>query len=121
MFAVLYVLKGVRADFGARAVVGPKGVVIGRSPDAELRLRDPSVSRVHCRVSVVNGKVFLADAGSVSGTTVNGSSVQERELASGDLIRVGTTEIQFQWSDADEKATESWQPPDQADDGGVGE
>jgi pSer/pThr/pTyr-binding forkhead associated (FHA) protein len=85
-------------------------VAIGRGPDAELRLSDPGVSRLHCRVYVADGKVWLADAGSAGGTTINGAGAQRQELATGDLIRVGTTEIQFHWSDSDEKATTAWDP-----------
>jgi pSer/pThr/pTyr-binding forkhead associated (FHA) protein len=114
MIALLRVLKGVDADNGRTTVVGPRGVVIGRGPEAELRLQDPGVSRAHCRVSVVDGKALLTDAGGAAGTTVNGAAVRRLELSSGDLIRVGNTEIQFNWSDLDEKNTEGWNPPDQA-------
>lgn len=64
-------------------------VLIGRDDHCDLRLRDPSASRVHCRVLAQEGRVFLKDAGSRWGTFVNGIRVSECELRSGDEIMIG--------------------------------
>lgn len=117
MLGLLQVVKGGDADRGRSAVVGTIAVVIGRGPEANLRLQDPGVSRVHCRVALAAGKAQLTDAGSASGTLINGAAVREHELQPGDLIRVGDTEIEYQVSHADERATTDWhgkQHPGQA-------
>jgi pSer/pThr/pTyr-binding forkhead associated (FHA) protein len=53
----------------------------------------------------------VSDAGSASGTWVNGKQIRTpQELRTGDVIVVGQTKLAFQWSDMDQKPTEGWQP-----------
>jgi pSer/pThr/pTyr-binding forkhead associated (FHA) protein len=71
-------------------------VVVGRVPDCNLRLDDPSASRRHARLEIVAGRVWLEDLGSANGTFVNGVRIAERvKLASGDRIRFHTEEFDF--------------------------
>lgn len=70
--------------------------VIGRGPDCIVRLDDPSVSRVHCRIAVDGGQATLYDADSRWGTLVNGQLTGCRELRAGDRITVGETELQLE-------------------------
>jgi serine phosphatase RsbU (regulator of sigma subunit) len=55
-------------------------VVIGRNPPADLILAGPTVSRRHCRVELVNGRLQLGDLASTNGTYVNGERVTEPVL-----------------------------------------
>ena len=82
--------------------------LIGRGPNNSICVSDPQVSRLHCQVKVEGNKVLLTDAGSVSGTWVNGERVTRHELQSGDVIRIGETQFTFRWDNPDEKRTESW-------------
>lgn len=66
-------------------------ILIGRGDSCDLRLDDPSASRVHCRLLARDGKVYLTDAGSRWGTLVNGVRVNECELVAGDQITIGET------------------------------
>ena len=70
-------------------------VLIGRSDSCEVKLDDPSASRVHCRVIARDGRVKLYDAGSRWGTFVNGQRVTECDLQPGDRIVVGETTLQL--------------------------
>ena len=72
--------------------IPPSGeLVIGRGPDASLRLGDELVSRAHAQLLVVPDGIRLADLGSRHGTLVNGQPLAgPRLLASGDVITVGT-------------------------------
>lgn len=70
-------------------------VLIGRDQSCHIQLRDPSVSRVHCRVIEHDGRVTLYDAGSRWGTFVNGKRVSECDLRPGDRIQVGETTLQL--------------------------
>ncbi|MBJ8346403.1 DUF3662 and FHA domain-containing protein [Antrihabitans sp. YC2-6] len=68
--------------------------VIGRGQDAQFRLPDTGVSRRHFEIRWDGHVAMLFDLGSTNGTTVNGSPVgQEWQLADGDLIRAGHSEI----------------------------
>ena len=67
--------------------------VIGRGQDAQFRLPDTGVSRRHLEIRWDGQAAMLTDLNSTNGTTVNNSPVQEWQLADGDVIRVGHSEI----------------------------
>ncbi len=63
--------------------------VLGRDPKADVPVLDEKASREHAEVAWKGGRWVLRDLGSRNGTRVNGVPVQERELVSGDEVRVG--------------------------------
>jgi hypothetical protein len=66
-------------------------VTIGRAPGATLRLEDPSVSRLHARISAAGR---IEDAGSSHGTFVDGARLTgPLALRDGARIRIGDQEI----------------------------
>ncbi|BBY99288.1 DUF3662 and FHA domain-containing protein [Mycolicibacterium fallax] len=67
--------------------------VIGRGQDAQFRLPDTGVSRRHVEIRWDGHVALLADLNSTNGTTVNNAPVQEWQLADGDVIRLGHSEI----------------------------
>ena len=67
--------------------------VIGRGQDAQFRLPDTGVSRRHVEIRWDGQLALLSDLNSTNGTTVNNAPVQEWQLADGDIIRVGHSEI----------------------------
>lgn len=81
-----------------------EALLVGRGEYCDIRLDDPSVSRVHCRAIVRDGRVVLSDAGSRWGTFVNGERVEQADLKPGDRVRVGETLLIFS-AEADSGAT----------------
>jgi diguanylate cyclase (GGDEF)-like protein len=78
-------------------------IIIGREPEAHLRLRDDeSISRRHARVTAISGvDARITDLGSSNGTFVDGERVSELTLKEGAKIRVGqTTVLKFALYDA---------------------
>ncbi len=69
------------------------GNVIGRGQDAQFRLPDTGVSRRHLEIRWDGHVALLSDLNSTNGTTVNNAPVQEWQLADGDVIRLGHSEI----------------------------
>jgi len=67
--------------------------VIGRGQEAQFRLPDTGVSRRHIDIRWDGRTAMLSDLGSTNGTTVNGAPVQDWQLADGDIIRAGHSEI----------------------------
>ena len=67
--------------------------VIGRGQDAQFRLPDTGVSRRHLEIRWDGQTALLQDLNSTNGTTVNNAPVQEWQLANGDVIRLGHSEI----------------------------
>ncbi|HEU0318936.1 MAG TPA: FHA domain-containing protein [Solirubrobacteraceae bacterium] len=67
-------------------------VVIGRSPEADLVLADPQVSRLHARVTVDGGTAVVEDLGSANGTFINHAELHgPARLDPGDDLLVGVT------------------------------
>jgi pSer/pThr/pTyr-binding forkhead associated (FHA) protein len=62
-------------------------MTVGRDEDADLRVDEPLVSRLHARIERRGDSFFLLDLGSTNLTRVNGEVVVERELKDGDQIR----------------------------------
>ena len=67
---------------------------IGRGSDADIRVEDPGVSRMHCEI-VLGSPAIARDLGSTNGTTIDGSRVQQAALVDGSTIMVGTTTLVF--------------------------
>lgn len=85
--ASLFVIQG--RDQGTRFQLEEPVHSIGRTQSNSVRLHDTEVSRAHAEI-VRQGDVFvLRDLGSSNGSFVNGQSVEERELASGDQLQFG--------------------------------
>jgi DNA-binding winged helix-turn-helix (wHTH) protein len=64
--------------------------ILGRGPDAAVRLYAPLISRHHARIRVRGDQVTLEDLGSKNGTLVNGQRVHGTiDLHAGDTIHVG--------------------------------
>ncbi len=62
---------------------------VGRQPENHLVLADSRVSRTHARILQDSGGLWIEDAGSRLGTTVNGDTVKRQELRAGDVVEVG--------------------------------
>ncbi len=72
------------------APLGEEWTRIGRSPTADVRLDDPSVSRRHALVHRHPEGIRILDDRSLNGVFVCGQRViEERELENGDGIRIG--------------------------------
>ncbi len=79
-----------RAMSFVREIARPTAsLLIGRAPEAELRLESPIVSRSHARLSLRDGALRIEDLGSANGTFRNGSRIEEGALAVGDRVIVG--------------------------------
>jgi two-component system NtrC family sensor kinase len=72
-----------------RVDIGPKGVVIGRSPESDILLADALVSRQHARVSLDSEGVLVEDMGSRNGILVRGQKTRRAALLDGDEFCVG--------------------------------
>ena len=72
-------------------------VVIGRNPQADVRLDDRWVSRVHCEISQISGTLLVRDLGSRNGTLVNGRPVTEAHLLPGDRLTLGLTSFEVRY------------------------
>ncbi len=73
--------------------------VVGRSPDVDVPVDHPSVSRRHCELFVEGDQVQVKDLGSTHGTHVDGERVERVRLAHGSTLRLGSIEILVELDD----------------------
>ena len=69
---------------------------VGRSPESDVHLPDPSVSRNHALVDVQNGSLIVHDAGSTNGTYVNRERIDSAVLKTGDVVAFGKAELRVE-------------------------
>jgi pSer/pThr/pTyr-binding forkhead associated (FHA) protein len=67
---------------------------IGRAPDNDVLIDDPSVSDHHARLSTEGEKLVIEDLGSMNGTSVNDQRVTRSTLRDGDNIQIGEHTLQ---------------------------
>ncbi len=71
-----------------------RSVRVGRAPEAELRLSDTGVSRMHAELRLSDHSWTVEDLGSTNGTTVDGRRISQPVLVEdGGSIGVGTTTL----------------------------
>jgi pSer/pThr/pTyr-binding forkhead associated (FHA) protein len=70
-------------------VIDGSPFTIGRRDTNSLQLGAAEVSREHAEIVVDKGRYLLRDRQSRYGTFIGGESVTERELQTGDEIRLG--------------------------------
>ncbi len=69
--------------------------LIGRTPQNQVQINDPAVSRRPSEIMLTDEGYLLRDLGSENGTYVNGERVREQVLAAGDRVRIGTIRFVF--------------------------
>ena len=85
-------------DEGASHDVDTGLTRVGTAKGADLRLSDRGVSRLHCALSVADGKIRLEDLGSKNGTYLNGERLQQPTLlTNGDEIWIGRSVARFRF------------------------
>ena len=63
--------------------------VVGRSPAADVRLTDPTVSSFHFEIAAAPGGVHVVDLESANGTWYAGARVERATLPSGAMVGIG--------------------------------
>lgn len=69
--------------------------LIGRLPECDLQLDDPSVSRRHARLTERSAGWSIEDLDSTNGVRVNGTTVRQTSLSDGDTIELGSIRLTF--------------------------
>ena len=74
-----------------------KPLSLGRSKEADHTLPTKLASRIHAQIISREGTYWLEDLGSSNGTGLNGKILsQMTQLKTGDVIRIGDVQIQFE-------------------------
>ena len=83
-------------DQGRSFVFAQDEVRIGSSPDADVPLADPSVSREHLAVRLGPHGFAITDCGSTNGTFVGDLRVERAALAGDTLVRLGKSTLRLE-------------------------
>jgi DNA-binding NtrC family response regulator len=82
--------------------------LLGSSPDVDIVIRDPMVSRLHAEIELKDDGVWVRDIGSKNGTFVDGLQVQRARVPHGFHIRVGSTTLNVDYDAAARKPIVAW-------------
>ncbi len=102
MPATIEITDGVDT-LGDPLVLAPTGAVLGRSPDADLRISAAQLSRRHARLDHRDDQWWLTDLGSTNGTWLNGEPIDGQPVALGDgdqIVLGGVVSLRFRDDDA---------------------
>lgn len=92
--AMLIVTRG--PDVGARHLLNKPTVSVGRSTKSDIFLDDITVSRHHADFVLVDGAITLVDKGSLNGSYVNRTLVDNSVvLRPGDEVQIGKFRMLF--------------------------
>ncbi|MGV9365512.1 FHA domain-containing protein [Amycolatopsis sp. NPDC003731] len=97
---------------GVRLVMRRGSWLVGRGPDADLRLPSDQVSLRHAWIRQDARGTWVADAGSRNGTWVNGRRLaprQDHPLRHGDRLEFGPVAAVYSDGDGGGQQTRSWQ------------
>ncbi|MBX3703382.1 MAG: FHA domain-containing protein [Steroidobacteraceae bacterium] len=78
----------------AHEIARPR-INIGRTHDNDLRILEPTVSRLHAMLTLRNGEATIVDANSRNGVFVNGIQVRYAKLEDGDVVTFGTVRFRY--------------------------
>lgn len=79
---------------------------VGRLPDNDIRIDNPTVSGHHSLLINILNDSFLEDLNSTNGTYVNGRLIKKHALQNGDVITVGRHQLRFIDGSIDEEQDE---------------
>lgn len=96
--ALLIMQRGPSA--GARFLLDDDRTVAGRSPDADIFLDDVTVSRKHVEFVREGAGFVVRDVGSLNGTYVNRTRIEQAALRAGDEVQIGKFRMTFHPSPA---------------------
>lgn len=78
---------------------------IGRAPDNDLQLENPTISSHHARIYTYLTASYIEDLNSKNGTFVDGRRIQRHVLKPGNIIRLGTHQFILEQHQAGEALT----------------
>ncbi len=68
-------------------------ILIGSHPSCHLQVCDPTVSRCHLEVTVIEKGLAIRDLASTNGTWIDGHRIRAATVGDGDVMTVGQCDI----------------------------
>lgn len=97
MATLIVVDQGTKTNYEIK----PGDNQIGRHPDCDIEIVQPSVSGRHAKIVFTNGEFFVEDTGSRNGTFVNKQQISARtRLNHNDMVQCGDAVAKFSWPES---------------------
>lgn len=80
-------------EVGRAPLQGP--VLVGRSPECSVSIRDVLMSRAHCQIEQDGEAWVISDLASKNGTRVYGQPITRHVLRDGDVVKMGKSSVKF--------------------------
>jgi two-component system, NtrC family, nitrogen regulation response regulator GlnG len=80
-------------DRGRQLILRPGILRVGKSPECDLVLTDPAVSKRHLEIVVEGPSIELRDSGSKNGSFYRGARFTSLQVRPGAVIRIGHTDL----------------------------
>src|SRR5262245_6728071 len=89
-------LEVVRGNLAEKVhFLKPRSYTLGRARHNDLSLDEPSISKVHARLTYEGGRFFIEDEGSLHGVYLNAAKAERAELLPGAQIQLGNVTLKF--------------------------
>lgn len=100
---VITVIQGKEMDFAKSFSFNKKNIIIGRNKNNDISINDEKISKIHCEINVISNhqieQIVIVDLNSTNGTYVNGESINQKSMKSGDKIEIGDTVLRLSYDD----------------------
>lgn len=99
--AIVHVLLTLRSVPGSTPKKGELLVLydgrstLGRSPESDIFVTNPHISRNHCAFVSDDGRLLVEHKGGTNGTLVNGAAITKAELHTLDVIQLGSVVLRY--------------------------
>ncbi|MDR2251392.1 MAG: FHA domain-containing protein [Endomicrobium sp.] len=70
-------------------------ILVGSKKSNDIVINDKIVSEFHCSIVFNNGKYYVKDQNTLTGTKINGTTIPEQEFIPGDQIGIGPYSILY--------------------------
>ena len=91
----LVVLEGEPKWQDYRIPLKDSQILIGSSQEADIQLKGQGIEKVHASLRVREGKVYLTDLDTETGTRVNGEAITKVEIEDSNEIEIGNVRLKF--------------------------
>ncbi len=101
-----YLIVFIGRDAGKRFKLEAGQMTVGRSPQADIKISDHRVSRIHCIFEWNGERITIEDKESTNGTFVDSQKVRRMEILPGVPIQLGQSVMKIEYKDEAEIQSE---------------
>lgn len=83
---------------GKKVLIRHNRALVGRSPDADVVVDRPEISRIHALIYRQGGEIYVVDSGSANGTRVDGNAVRRTPTPIGTVAELTLANHPFRFT-----------------------